>query len=346
MAFLLQPAAFLALKNQEVPILDVRSPAEFEHAHISEALNFPLFDDEERKVIGTLYKQVSRDAAMIKGLELVGPRMADIIRNALEISPAKQIAVHCARGGKRSESTAWLLENAGFSVYLLVGGYKAIRRYYLSFLERSHFKFLVLGGRTGSRKTKMLQLLQQSGEQVLDLEGIAGHKGSAFGHLGLQIQKGYERFENRIAEHLLELDQERIVWVEAESRHIGRLMVPKAIWDQMSCAPMIFLDVSAEERLSTIMEEYGLHETHLLESAFLNIRNRIGPQHADAAVKFLKDGNLDGAAKIAMLYYDKHYDFHRQNEQKRTVFKVNSKGDSLEELLVKLLEASKKVIEK
>jgi len=122
MPVLLESQEFLDLRTRNIPILDVRSPGEFMHAHIPGALNFPLFDDEERSEIGTLYKQVSSEAAMVRGLEFVGPKMAGLVRNAGELGKDKVLGVHCARGGKRSESMAWLLENSGFQVYLLRGG--------------------------------------------------------------------------------------------------------------------------------------------------------------------------------------------------------------------------------
>lgn len=334
----LRAEEFLTLRSQGIPILDVRSPSEYMHAHLPQAINFPLFDDEERRVIGTIYKQVSRDAAMMKGLDFVGPRMSEMVTHALSISPSKMVAVHCARGGKRSESMGWLFSNAGFQVYLLEGGYKAIRNYYLEKLEKSQLKFVVLGGMTGSRKTVILKMLRDQGEQILDLEGLAGHKGSAFGHLGQVNQPGYESFENQIADSILQMNPRRIVWIEAESRHIGRLMIPKPIWVKMTISPMILLDVPLEQRLQTILEEYGSHKIEGLEAAFRSIRERIGPQHADAAMKMLQSGDIEGAARIALIYYDKHYAHHRTVDLSRTIYHVQTNGTSQDALIRELLD--------
>lgn len=312
MSEILDPAFFLAASADNLSILDVRSPAEFQHARIPGAQSFPLFSDDERHQVGFLYKQVSQTAAMMKGLEIVGPKMSYFLERALELSPQKEVGVYCWRGGKRSESIAWLLSQSGFRTLLLKGGYKAARRYFLHQLEQP-WKLIRLAGRTGSGKTRVLEALRSRGEQVLDLESMANHRGSAFGHLGLGAQPSNEYFENRIGYQLNQFLPQLPVWVEDESRHIGRLTLPKPFWDQFQKAPAIFIDVPAEIRLKEIMQEYGVLDHGGLRESFLRISRKMGPQLVKKAIELLDQDDLEGAARMALAYYDRTYDYHLTN---------------------------------
>lgn len=185
------------------PVIDVRSEAEFGHAHVPGADNLPLFNNEERKVVGTIYKQQSREMAIKKGLEYFGPKMKEMIVFAEKVNARldnqnKTFIVHCWRGGMRSAGVAWLLDLYGFKVYTLAGGYKAFRNWVLKSFEKP-WKINIVGGYTGSGKTILLEELGNAGEAVIDLEGIAGHRGSAFGRIGLPEQTSVEMFENKLA---------------------------------------------------------------------------------------------------------------------------------------------------
>ncbi|HEU4717669.1 MAG TPA: tRNA 2-selenouridine(34) synthase MnmH, partial [Bacteroidia bacterium] len=205
------------LESTGIPVADVRSPAEFAGGHIPGAFNIPLFTNEERAAVGTIYKQQGNEAAVLKGLEFVGPKMTAFILKARENAPGKKIAVHCWRGGMRSASMAWLFETAGMEVLLLSGGYKAYRNFVLSNTGRK-FDLRVVGGETGSGKTDILHELARKGEQVLDLEGLARHKGSSYGAIGQDPQPTVEQFENDFVHALTKLDPSRPVWIEDESR--------------------------------------------------------------------------------------------------------------------------------
>lgn len=187
--------------SKSFPVFDVRSPGEYHHARIPGALALPLFTDEERKVVGTTYKQVSREQAIKIGLDYFGPKMRKMVEEVETLtthSTDKTILVHCWRGGMRSGAVAWLLDVYGFKVFTLRGGYKAFRTWVLETLSKP-FPFYVVGGYTGSGKTEILHALEKSGETIIDLEHIAGHRGSAFGNLGLPAQTSIEDFENRLA---------------------------------------------------------------------------------------------------------------------------------------------------
>ena len=184
-----------------VPLADVRTPAEFAHGHVPGAFNLPLFSDEERVSIGTTYKQVGKEAAILLGFDLTGPKWSGFIKQALEMAPEKKIAVHCWRGGMRSGAMAWALDIYGFEVYQVEGGYKQYRRWVLDQFEATYALF-ILGGMTGSGKTRILHELRSLGQQVIDLEELAQHRGSSFGSMNKLVQPTQEQFENNLASEL------------------------------------------------------------------------------------------------------------------------------------------------
>ena len=249
---------FLELAKQH-PVLDVRSPGEYKHAHIPGACSLPLFTDEERKIVGTAYKQENREQAIKLGLDFFGVKMRKMVEEAEQLSSnSKTVLVHCWRGGMRSAGVAWLLDLYGFKVFTLVGGYKKYRNYVLDTF-RLPFQFNILGGYTGSGKTELLHALKQQGLPVVDLEGIARHKGSAFGSIGMPVQPTQEMFENLLSEALLfqagvktDLPLQIPVWLEDESQRIGHVNLPGMIWKTMRQSPVFFLDIPFEERIKHI----------------------------------------------------------------------------------------------
>lgn len=298
--------AFLPECAQRV-LLDVRSPGEYAQGHIPGAISFPLFSDEERARVGTTYKQQSKDLAMELGLEIVGPKMAGFVREARRLAPEGRLAVHCWRGGQRSGSMAWLFRQAGFDVITLSGGYKYYRRHVLEKFLDIPLQLLVIGGRTGSGKTKILKELAQSGEQIIDLEGIAHHKGSAFGSIGEAAQPTVEQFENDLCAALNALDLHRRVWIENESRSIGRVYIPDAFWKKMRDSTLLNILIPDEARIDNLLQDYVLTDKSELEDAFLRIDKKLGGQHLKTALEALGAGDYATAARIALHYYDKTY---------------------------------------
>jgi tRNA 2-selenouridine synthase len=290
-----------------VPVIDVRSPGEHERGHIPGAHALPLFSDEERAVVGTLYKQQGRDAAVLEGLRIVGPKMASIVEQARALAPEGRIAVHCWRGGERSGSVAWLLDKAGFQeVLTLKGGYKAFRNHVLASFEQP-VDLAVLGGYTGTGKTETLRYLKELGEQVIDLEALAHHKGSSYGALGEAPQPTSEHFENRIWSLLRTMDRARRVWVEDESLMVGRARIPDALFTQIRQAPLYFAEMPIEERADRLVIDYGRFPKEQLAEATKRIEKRLGPQHCKAALEALEAGDLRTVALITLRYYDKAY---------------------------------------
>ena len=240
--------------RESIPVIDVRTPAEFEHGHIPGAFNVPLFSNEERVVVGTLYKQVGRDQAILKGLEYVGPKMKSIVTQCREVMNTNEVIVHCWRGGMRSASVAWLLETTGTKAHTLTHGYKAYRRLAQEFFAKP-YQLIVMGGKTGSGKTDILKEIALAGEQVIDLEGIAHHKGSAFGTIGEIPQATNEQFENNLFEALLKLDEHKSLWIEDESQSIGKNNVPQVLFHNIRNSNIIFIDVPKEIRVNRLVND-------------------------------------------------------------------------------------------
>jgi len=304
--------------SKEYSILDVRSPGEYLHAHIPGALALPLFTDDQRKIIGTAYKLQSRQVAVKKGLNFFSERMKGMpdeveelighqnISNSL-MPHTNRLLIHCWRGGMRSSAVAWLLDLYGFKVFTLKGGYKAFRNWALAQLEKD-YKINILGGYTGSGKTEVLKELKRRGNTVIDLEGLAHHKGSAFGALGEKPQPGQEMFENLLAFELFDASgaAERLqsrgethtggnsaeIWIEDESRHIGTAGIPGAFWDRMRKSTVYFLEIPFEERLKHIVRSYGTFDKKELVTSIMKIQKRLGGLETKNAINYLLENKI------------------------------------------------------
>lgn len=319
-------------------VLDVRSPGEYNHAHIPGAYSVPLFTDDERAVVGTAYKQQSREQAIKVGLDYFGPKMRKMVEEveALCNKPTTtnqqttNILVHCWRGGMRSAGVAWLLDLYGYKVYTLVGGYKAYRKWVRQQFEKE-YNFKIIGGHTGSGKTLVLHQLAQQQHPVIDLEALANHKGSAFGAMGQQPTQ--EMFENELAERLSVVSFKMTentpshtnnhhlssnIYLEDESQRIGNLQIPMPLWYTMRKSPVYFLDVPFEERLNYITEEYSKTTKEKLVNAIIRIQKRLGGLDTKTAINYLLEDNYIESFRILLHYYDKWYQkglYNRENAE-------------------------------
>jgi len=328
--------------RQIYPIIDARSEGEFAQSHIHGAINLPILNDEERKIVGTIYKQEGSENAVLKGFELVGPRFHEIIKEAISLFPNKKVIIYCWRGGMRSQILSWLLSMAGFEVYRLQGGYKVYRAYTFQ-LVRSDFKLLVLGGKTGTGKTVILKQLAQIGEQIIDLEKIANHKGSAFGGIGQAEQPSVEQFENLLAEDLRVLNSKKTIWVENESRSIGLNVIPTEFFHQMQNAPLIEIEKSAENRIAHIASEYGnLPQNELIE-AVMKLRKRLGIQRTNEAIEAIQNHQNAEWISNLLIYYDATY-AHGMKRQNNEQYKpINIDGISVEQVCKMLINKKEEI---
>ena len=289
-----------------MPLADVRTPAEFAQGHIPGAFNLPLFSNEERVIVGTTYKQAGKEAAILLGFDLTGAKWSGFIRQALAVAPQKKIAVHCWRGGMRSGAMAWALDLYGFEVYLVQGGYKQYRQWALSQFD-VEYPLIVLGGMTGSGKTRILQAFQRLGHQIVDLEDLAQHRGSAYGSMNSLVQPTQEQFENNLAGRLHQLDKQLNIWVEDESSTIGKCMIPRSIWNQMSIAFLLDIQVDAVQRIEALVREYGGLDKDFLVASTERIRKRLGHDHTKTAITAIQEGRMKDFIREIVTYYDKVY---------------------------------------
>lgn len=290
---------------RSLPVLDVRSPGEFEHGHIPGAKSFPLFDNEERAEVGTIYKQAGQLEAMSRGMDLIGPKVGRMFAEGVATARNGRLLVHCWRGGKRSEAVAGLLNVAGINVTLLDGGYKAFRNWVLTQFEKQ-WPLVIVGGTTGSGKTEVLQMLGRLGENILDLEALADHRGSAFGRLGAERDVTFTQFENDMAWELSAL-KAGTVWIEDESRNLGRLQLPNTFWKQKIAAPIYLIDLPRQVRMERLMKDYGGFSLDELEGSILKIKRRLGGLRTKETLDALHAGDSEKVMDILLDYYDNAY---------------------------------------
>jgi len=315
------PGDFLS-QSAQLPVVDVRSPAEFSQGHIPGAINLPLFSDEERARVGTAYKKTGRSQAFDMGLDIVGPKMSGFVQAAREFAPEKQILVHCWRGGMRSASMGWLLETAGFRISVLKGGYKAYRNHIRENLVTGR-QFVILGGLTGSGKTLWLKKLAECGEPVADLERLANHRGSVFGGIGLGTQPTNEQFENELFRVLHSFRPDQVIWLEDESRQIGRIFMPEPIFMAMTASPLIRIKVPDELRIKVILDEYAGLDPGRLAASVRQISKRLGGLVTGQCLELIDTGDFAGVVRLLLPYYDKTYSHSLQVRNRQEVFELD-----------------------
>ncbi len=320
----LNPISFIHdLPN--IPVIDVRSPVEYKKGHITGALNIPVFTDEERSQIGSLYKQKGRIPAIQKGLEFVGPRMTTIAEEARSFAIGNKLKVYCWRGGMRSEKMSWLFELVGLQCMVLKGGFKAYRNQLLEdFNNLNHI--IVLQGPTGSGKTDVLTALSQKGEQVIDLEALARHRGSAFGHIGMAEQPTSLQFQNDLHAEFMKLDGNRRIWIESESLSIGKVYLPETLWESLNNAPVIELSIPKKIRIERLVKEYGKFDISDLKASTRKIGKKFGNNNVEDVLSFLENGDLKQAAELLLNYYDKSYNFSQMKYKARRPRMVKSES--------------------
>jgi tRNA 2-selenouridine synthase len=334
--------SFLELAGS-IPVIDVRSPSEFRAGHIPGAHNIPLFNDAERADVGTRYNKEGSLKAIIEGIRLSGPSMHSKLEAALEVArEGKRLLVHCWRGGMRSEAMSWLFSLGGIETHILQGGYKTYRRHVLEVL-RAKREMIILGGLTGSGKTDILKYIEQKGHQVIDLEGLANHKGSAFGSLGQPQQPTSEHFSNLLFERLCLTDPKRPVWLEDESRNIGMVFMPEEFYLNMQNNQAIILMIDIRIRLTRLLEEYSCYPPGQLIQSVMKISKRLGGDRTREAVDAVNRGDIASAIIIILQYYDKAYMYGLGRKPQELLHYVNTDTGDVELNAGRILEASKQL---
>jgi len=322
---------FLVLRKS-LPVVDVRSQGEFQEGHVRAAINIPLLNNEECIAVGTDYKQKGQQQAIKTGFRLVGPRLLDIINEAEKVTDNKELLVHCWRGGMRSNNFSQFVGMAGIKTHALKGGYKAYRHQALESFKKP-FDLMLLTGCTGSGKSEVLRALKSKGEQVLDLESLANHKGSAFGGLFMPPQPTTEQFQNELFEEILALDLTKRIWVEDESIAIGKIFLPNDFWKQMAQSPLIEMDVAKQVRVQRLVEEYGSANPEEFLAIMGKIVTKLGGQHYKHAKEKLAEGDMTAVIDILLTYYDKAYLRSIEKRRGKVINVVDWDGWSVERIV-------------
>ena len=318
-----------------IPIADVRAPVEFNKGHIPEAVNIPLLTNDDRHRVGLCYREEGHLAAVHLGLQLVGPRMAELAQAGVDTAENGEIAIYCQRGGQRSRSMAWLWTQMGLTVYRLEGGYKSFRTWVSKTLQQPR-EFLLLAGSTGVGKTAYLHRLLDTGESVVDLEGLAHHKGSAFGAIGESNPPTQSHFDNKLALTLWKIGSDSPIWMESESRRVGTCQIPSAIWSSMESATRIYIERAVSQRIERLSYDYRSASIAELERALHAIRKRLGPEAYKSAVQDLYDNNRSGVVEKVLGYYDRLYDKHKIRHSSRILATIDVSILSEEEVVSRL----------
>lgn len=304
----------LAQRDRGALFIDARSPAEFTESTIPGAINVPLLDNAERAEIGTLYKQQGKAEARRRGVAVVAPKIPALVDRVATVQAepgATLVVVFCWRGGMRSRALAQFLDLAGIPARQMAGGHKAFRRHVLDFFDRGQWgRMLVLRGLTGVGKTAALARLAANSYPVIDLEGLANHRGSAFGNLGLPPQPSQKMFEALLWDRLRRVGPEDYVIVEGESRHIGRVTLPVRVHRAMQQETSLWLHASLETRTTNILRDYPARQA--LKEAFVAplqaLRERLGKAAVAELLGLLEAGRWQELVRELMTrYYDPLY---------------------------------------
>jgi len=301
--------------------IDTRTKEEFEEFHIPGAYNVPLFTAEERKKVSQVYYEKGEKEARLYALELVGPKLHKIVREIKEIKEKEgKVVVYCWRGGMRSLAVAAICTLAGVNVPRLVGGYRAFRQYILSRMGEllKGKKLVVLYGPTGSGKTRILRILKEKGYPVIDLEGLAGHRGSVFGGIGLK-QPSQKMFDALLWQELEKLKDSPCILVEGESRKIGKLFIPEPFWEAMERGEKLYVEIPLEERVRISMKDYGVGEfpPEVYLEALSRIKKILGDEKYRKIKALIEEERYpEAVAELMVNYYDKLYARSTPNEVK------------------------------
>ena len=321
------------------PLIDVRSPEEYYKGHMPNSINIPIFNNEERSVVGKKYKISGREIAVREGFKIIENKIDKLLKKFILIkkeflissidnySNDNNIKIYCARGGMRSQSMLWLLEKFNYPCVTLNGGYKTYRNWVL-YRFKDKQKIIVIGGKTGTRKTKILNKLKSLDYQILDFESLANHRGSSFGGLGMKEQPTNEQYENLIAENLHKMNKDNFIFVEAESPNIGKNRIPNELFKQMNNSKRIEIIRSESIRIKELINTYSKYQKNDLKESVLKISKRLGPQRTKSAIVSIDNEDWENVCKSVLDYYDRCYEHELKDKQDVKILDMKLKTDT------------------
>ncbi len=322
-------------------LIDVRSPDEYYKGHMPNSINIPIFDNAERSFIGKKYKISGREVAVREGFRIIEYKIDELIEKFIslylsKISDKDSFKIYCARGGMRSYSMSWVLEKLKYPSIRLNGGYKSYRNWVLnSFKDRQNF--IVIGGKTGTRKTKILTKLKSLGHQILNFESLANHRGSSFGGLGMKPQPTNEQYENLISEELNIFNKKIYIFVEAESPNIGRNRIPHEIYKQMKISKRIEIVRNESIRIKELIKTYSKYEKKELKDSVLKISKRLGPNRTKTAIDSIDNEDWENVCKSVLEYYDKCYEYELRDRKDVKILNMELRTDN--EIITEIIKS-------
>ena len=326
-------------RKTEGLLIDVRSPDEYYKGHMPNSINIPIFNNEERSVVGKKYKISGREIAVREGFKIIENKIDKLLKEFILIkkeflistidnySNDNNIKIYCARGGMRSQSMLWLLEKFNYPCITLNGGYKTYRNWVL-YRFKDKQKIIVIGGKTGTRKTKILNKLKSLDYQILDFESLANHRGSSFGGLGMKEQPTNEQYENLIAENLHKMNKDNFIFVEAESPNIGKNRIPNELFKQMNNSKRIEIIRSESIRIKELINTYSKYQKNDLKESVLKISKRLGPQRTKSAIVSIDNEDWENVCKSVLDYYDRCYEHELKDKQDVRILDMKLKTDA------------------
>ncbi len=322
--------------------VDVRSPKEYNEATIPGSLNIPVFNDAERAEIGTIYKQLGTEQAKERGLEIFSQKLPAFIAEFKEIDGP--MVVFCWRGGMRSKTAVTVLDLMGIHAKRLSGGIRSYRQWVLAELEKEQFQpdLFVLNGHTGSGKTLLLKRLEQIGQPVIDLEGMAGHRGSIFGQIGL-APSNQKKFDSLLVSQLIRFEHEKYVFIEGESRRIGKVCLPQFFNDKKEQGMQLFINLPIEVRVQNILDDYRPWDSpSQFNEAFQLIKKHIHTPIAREIEEDLLEGNYASAVQLLLEnYYDPKYDYSANQYDEQRVVQIDA--SDVDDAFIKVQQAVEKL---